>query len=197
MEKPFAESCAENQLPILEQLRTLFADRKHVLELGSGTGQHAVFFAQALAHLHWQTSDVEDNHWGIKLWLSESGLLNVAPPLALDVISDPWPEARFDAAFSANTVHIMGWTEVEALFRGLGRVLVSGAVFALYGPFNENGQFSSQSNARFDEWLKERNPKSGIRDKADLQALGNECGLILDQDIEMPVNNRILVWRHV
>lgn len=195
MEKPFAESCVENQVVILDQLRPLFADRRSVLEIGSGTGQHAVFFAKAMPHLRWQTSDRKDNHAGIDMWLAESGLLNVRSPLTLDVATNDWPKGSYDAAFSANTVHIMGWSEVEALFQGLGKVLQAGAVFVLYGPFNVNGRFTSQSNARFDQWLKSRDPKSGLRDKAKLSALGASQGLMLDQDIEMPVNNRLLVWR--
>jgi cyclopropane fatty-acyl-phospholipid synthase-like methyltransferase len=194
MNKPFAESCAQNQQVILDILRNEFAGATQVLEIGSGTGQHAVFFGRALPHLTWQTSDVQDNHAGIQAWLADEALDNVLPPLALDVAGDRWPERDFDAVFSANTVHIMGWPEVEEMFTGIGRKLKAGGVFCLYGPFNYDGEFSSESNARFDVWLKERDPKSGIRDTGELQALGEKHGLSLMRDHEMPVNNRILVW---
>ena len=193
--KPFAESCEENQQPILEILQIEFADTRHVLEIGSGTGQHAVFFADALPHMVWQTSDVNENHPGINAWLSEKDLKNTRPPLALNVVNSTWPDREFDGIFSANTVHIMGWPEVEKMFAGIGQVLLPGGRFCLYGPFNYQGQFTSESNANFDVWLKNRDPKSGIRDKADLDRLAEKAGLKLREDYEMPANNRILVWQ--
>jgi len=193
--KPFAESCAENQLPILEILRKEFADTRQVLEIGSGTGQHAVFFARALPHLIWQTSDVVEYHPGINAWINDEGLDNTRAPLPLNVETDTWPEQEFDGIFSANTVHIMGWPEVEKMFAGIGRVLLPDGCFCLYGPFNYDGQFSSESNANFDAWLKNRDPKSGVRDVADLSKLAENAGLKLTEDYEMPANNRILVWQ--
>ncbi len=193
--KPFAESCEQNKHPILTVLREEFAQASEILEIGSGTGQHAVFFANALPHLHWQTSDCTGNHPGILTWLNEDGGDNVLLPLPLDVSQDPWPRHRYDGVFSANTVHIMGWTEVEKLFGGVGRVLTPGGRFCLYGPFNRDGKFTSESNARFDIWLKQRNPKSGIRDRAALNKLAQGQGLQPVADHEMPANNRILVWR--
>ncbi len=195
MNKPFAESCAENQDVILEQLRRLFTDCRTVLEVGSGTGQHAVHFARHLPHLSWQTSDVSENHWGIERWIEDAGLPNVMAPIALDVLKDDWPAGPFDAVFSANTVHIMSWPAVEAMFDGIGRVLRAGGPFALYGPFHFGGQPTSDSNARFDAWLRARDPASGVRNFEDLDTLASRAGLSFEQDIEMPVNNRILVWR--
>ncbi|MCP5141646.1 MAG: DUF938 domain-containing protein [Gammaproteobacteria bacterium] len=195
MSKPFAESCEINKEPILAVLRELFADRRHVLEIGSGTGQHAVHFGAGLPHLRWQTSDRAENHAGIRAWLDEAGLPNVAPPIELDVVDSVWPAAGFDAAYSANTVHIMAWPMVEAMFAGLARVLAPGAVFALYGPFHYGGKATSESNARFDLWLKERDPQSGVRDYDDLNRLAGAVGMVLVDDIEMPINNRTLVWR--
>jgi len=192
--KPFAESCAENRAPILEVLRGRFADRSRVLEIGSGTGQHAVYFAEAMPHLTWQTSERCENHGGIQAWLAEARLPNVLPPLDLDVCG-PWPEASYDAAFSANTVHIMAWEAVGAMFDGLGRVLEPAALFCLYGPFNYNGAYTSESNARFDQWLKARDPLSGIRDVAALDALARAAGMERVGDHAMPANNRTLVWR--
>ncbi len=193
--KPFAESCEQNKHPILAVLREEFAQASEVLEIGSGTGQHAVFFARELPHLHWQTSDCAENHPGILAWLGEDGGDNVHLPLTLDVNHDPWPRHPYDGIFSANTVHIMAWTEVEKLFEGVGQVLAPGGRFCLYGPFNRDGKFTSESNARFDAWLKQREPKSGIRDRAELDGLAHKQGLQRVADHEMPANNRILVWQ--
>ncbi|MEJ2464536.1 MAG: DUF938 domain-containing protein [Candidatus Thiodiazotropha sp.] len=192
--KPYAESCEENKAPILAVLSRLFSDVHSVLEIGSGTGQHAVHFAAAMPHLIWHTSDVAEHHPGMHAWLDEAALPNTRDPIDLDVRGN-WPEETFDAVFSANTVHIMSWSAVEALFAGIGKVLAEGGCFALYGPFNYNAQYSSESNRRFDVWLKQRDPLSGIRDFADLNQLAEAQGLKFEEDIEMPVNNRILVWR--
>ena len=195
--KPFAESCEQNKHAILDVLRIEFSSAKQVLEIGSGTGQHAVFFARELPHLIWQTSDVHEHHPGIQAWISELGTGNVLAPLALKVDSDPWPQIRYDAVFSANTVHIMGWPEVEKLFAGVGQVLAEGGRFCLYGPFNIDGKFTSESNANFERWLKSRDPKSGIRDQAELDTLACQAGLIRVADHPMPANNNILVWEKI
>ena len=192
--KPFAESCEENKRPILDVLRIEFAGVERVLEIGSGTGQHAVFFAEQLPHLVWQTSDVAEYHAGIHAWLDESRLTNVRAPLALDVHRDTWPGTTFDGVFSANTTHIMGWQEVEAMFEGIGRILEPGGRFCLYGPFNYGGRFTTESNARFDQWLKARDPRSGVRNFEDLDRLASAAGMRLYRDYAMPANNRTLVW---
>lgn len=196
-EKPFAESCVQNREPIIAVLRDVFADCRRVLEIGSGTGQHAVYFAPELPHLVWQTADVTQHHAGIRAWLDEAALPNVLPPLALDVNQPDWPGERYDAVFSANTLHIMGWPEVERFFAGVGTVLEPGGVLAVYGPFNYNGTFTSDSNARFDAWLKSRDPASGVRDFEAVDALARAQGLVLQQDVAMPANNRTLVWRRI
>lgn len=195
IDKPFSESCAQNRDPILAVLRAGFADRRRVLEIGSGTGQHAVHFGAELTHLVWQTADVQQHHAGIRAWLAEAGLPNVLPPLALDVNQPGWRDGRYDAVFSANTLHIMSWPEVEKFFEGVGEILESGGILAVYGPFNYNGAFTSESNARFDAWLKARDPASGVRDFEAVDALARAQGLHLQQDIAMPANNRTLVWR--
>lgn len=192
--KPYSESCDQNREPILSVIQPLFADVRDVLEIGSGTGQHAVFFGEKMPHLTWQTSDVALYHQGIQMWLDEAALPNVKAPLSLDV-GDAWPPSQFDAVYSANTVHIMGWDAVEACFAGVGRVLNTGGVFALYGPFNYNGQFTSDSNAQFDVWLKQRDPVSGVRDFEALDKLAQQAGMTLQHDYEMPANNRVLVWQ--
>ena len=196
MSRQFSTACERNREPILAILRDAFADRRHVLEIGSGTGQHAVFFGAALPHLIWQTSDVPQNHPSIIAWQQEAGLANVLPPLALDVNED-WPQGPFDAVFSANTCHIMAWPEVETMFAGIGRILSTGGVVCLYGPFNDGGQFTSASNAQFDAGLKAQAPHMGIRDFEAIDALAAAQGLALQGDHAMPANNRLLVWRRV
>ena len=195
IDKPYSESCEQNREPILAVLRVAFADRHRALEIGSGTGQHAVYFAPELPHLVWQTADVRAHHPGIHAWLNEAALPNVLPPLELDVNQSPWPSGSYDAVFSANTLHIMGWPEVERFFAGVGALLEPGGVLVVYGPFNYNGQFTSESNARFDVWLKARDPASGVRDFEAVDALARAQGLVLQHDIAMPANNRSLVWQ--
>ena len=192
--KPHSEACERNRGPILEVLREHFADRRHVLEIGSGTGQHAVHFAAALPRLSWQTSDVDSNLPGIRAWLQEAGLPNLPQPIELEV-TGRWPDARFDAVFTANTLHIMSWLEVRAFFAALPKVLTPDALLAVYGPFNYDGRFTSPSNAAFDQWLKQRSPHSGIRDFAAVDELARSIGLTLVEDRPMPANNRTLVWR--
>ena len=194
MSKPYAASCDENEEPILGVLREVLAGSRQVLEIGSGTGQHAVYFGLHLPHLVWVPSDLPENLPGIRLWLEEAGLPNVTAPLALDVNEPDWPVAEVDAVFSANTAHIMDWASVGALFAGLGRVLREGGVFALYGPFHYGGQPTSASNARFDTSLRARDPAMGVRNFEDLDALARAAGMRLQRDYPMPVNNRTLVW---
>jgi cyclopropane fatty-acyl-phospholipid synthase-like methyltransferase len=196
MLKPFTESCEQNKRPILTVLRQLLQERSRVLELGSGTGQHAVCFAAALPHLTWQTSDRQDNHPGIRAWLAELGPQNALAPLTLDVLQRPWPlePASVDAVFSANTAHIMGWDGVEAMFAGVGEVLAAGGLFILYGPFNYRGRHTTEGNARFDAWLKSRDPQSGIRDFEALVELAQGNGMRLYRDFALPANNRMVVW---
>ena len=193
--KPYSESCEQNRDPILSVLKDVFSKVNKVLEIGSGTGQHAVYFGRHLPHLIWEPSDVEENIPGIRLWLEEAQLANVLSPIVLHVTDTQWPEEVFDGIFSANTAHIMSWSSVEAMFNGIERVLESGGLFCLYGPFNYHGNYTSESNARFDQWLKMRDPNSGIRDFEALDKIAAEAGMTLDHDYEMPVNNRILVWR--
>lgn len=195
--KPFAESSEQNKIPILAVLKQFCGEVETVLEIGSGTGQHAVFFAEQFPHLTWLASDQLEYHAGIQMWLKDSGLTNIQGPLLLDVNQSDWPVKQTDAVFSANTVHIMGWPSVERMFNGIGKILKEGGVFCLYGPFNYNGKFSSESNARFDLWLKQRDPVSGVRDFEALQILADKAGLVFIDDVEMPANNRILVWKKI
>ncbi len=195
MEKPYAPACDKNKKPILDVLKKVFDKPCEVVEVGSGTGQHAVYFAENLPHLIWQPTDQSVYLSGISLWVDAAGLKNIRAPLELDVRQNDWPVERVEALFSANTLHIMSWKSVEIFYERLGCYLQSGAKFCSYGPFNINGQFTSESNATFDQWLKERDPLSGIRDLEALVALGEKVGLILEENRPLPANNRLLVWR--
>jgi len=192
--KPYAESSEVNKIPILAVLKDIFAERKRVLEIASGTGQHAVYFGRELPHLTWQPSELKQSIAGIQAWLDEAQLTNVLAPLAIDVNDAKWPVSTVDAIFNANTVHIISWPEVERMFTHIARVIELGGCVCLYGPYNYNGKFTSESNARFDGWLKSRDPKSGVRDFEAVNRLAVSYGLQLLHDIEMPSNNRILVW---
>lgn len=195
MNKPYSESCDQNREPILSVIRPLLAENSAVLEVGSGTGQHAVYFAHQLPHLVWHTSDCTENLSGIKAWLDDAMLVNTRHPFELDVSCSKWPTLRIDAVFSANTTHIMHWGNVVDMFAGIGEALPENGKFVLYGPFNYNGNYTSASNARFDEWLKSRDPESGIRDFNGLNELAKQAGLILRNDYGMPANNRLLYWQ--
>lgn len=192
--KQYSSACDENRGPILAVIRREFAAARRILEVGSGSGQHAVYFGRQLPRLEWQTSDLPVNHASINAWRASAGLDNVLAPIALDVTSAHWPLTRYDGVFSANTAHIMNWPAVQCMFAGVGRILEHGAPFCLYGPFNYAGSYSSDSNERFDAWLRQRDPESGVRDFERLDALAVACGMSLRADHEMPVNNRLVVW---
>jgi hypothetical protein len=203
--KPFSPSCERNRDPILAVLRTHFADRRRVLEIGSGTGQHAVHFAAEMPWLVWQCSDHASALPGIRAWLDEAALPNTPDPVPLQATTEPVPgfspspSGRYDAAFSANTLHIMGWPEVEAFFAGIAALVEAavdtegGFALAIYGPFNVGGAYTSDSNREFDDLLKARDPRSGIRDLEAVDALARGAGLRLIDDIAMPANNRCLI----
>ena len=172
----------------------MFADRRHVLEIGSGTGQHAVYFASALPHLAWQPTDVEENLASIRLWREEAQLPRLLEPIELDV-DRPFPRIDADAVFSANTCHIMSWAQVERMLAGVAALLAEGGVVALYGPFHYGGKPTSPSNAEFDAWLRGRDPQSGVRNFEDVRELAERHRLALHEDNAMPANNRLLVFR--
>lgn len=194
--KLVADSCVENRGPILTVLRQLLGGYRCLLEIGSGTGQHAVYFAPEFPALQWQTSDREENHPSIGAWLADEGSENILPPLVLDVLS-PWPSIPqgVDLLFSANTAHIMSWRGVEAMMRGAAELLPVGGLLILYGPFKYRGRYTTEGNARFDNWLRQRDPLSGIRDAEALQQCAEANGLYGYRDFAMPANNRMLVWQ--
>lgn len=191
MTKPFSQSCENNKSAILTVLRQAFSEVQQVFEVGSGTGQHAVYFAESLPHLSWQTSDLPENHAGINCWLDDSGLSNVRHPLALD-LHLPWPVDTVDGIFTANTLHIVSWPLVEKFFEGVALHLRTGGTLCIYGPFNYNGRFTTQSNADFDRRLKSVDSERGIRDFETVTELAILAGLKLRADHTMPANNRLL-----
>lgn len=193
--KPYSAACERNREPIFGVLREAFRASRDVLEIGSGTGQHAVHFAAHMPWLRWQASDRAENLPGIRAWLAEAALPNTPAPLQLDVVHDDWPAPVYDAVFSANTLHIMSWAEVERMFAGVAGCLQPGGVLAIYGPFNVDGRFTSDSNAAFDRALRAAAPHRGIRDAADVDALAHRHGLLLVADHALPANNRCRVWR--
>ena len=193
MDKPHSPACERNREAILGVLRRYFAGRKRVLEIGSGTGQHAVHFAAALPELSWQCSDRAEQLPGIRAWLDDAALANTPDPLVLDVAGG-WPAGPFDAVFSANTLHIMSWPEVQQFFAQLPAVTSEDAVLAIYGPFNRNGRYTSASNAAFDAWLRARHAHMAIRDAEAVDALAETAGFQLHVDVAMPAHNRCRVW---
>ena len=193
-EKPHAPAAARNREPILAVLRGHFADRRRVPQVGSRTRQHPVHFAAAPPHLVWQASDVAEGLPGIRRWLADAALPNTPPPLPVDV-NDGLPAGGWDAVFSANTLHIMGWPEVERLFAALPGVMQSDSRLVVYGPFHRGGRPTSDSNAAFDAALRSEAPWRGVRDIEAVDALAAAAGFRLLEDREMPANNRCLVWQ--
>ena len=192
--KRFSDACERNREPILAILRRVFAGRASVLEIGSGTGQHAAYFAPALPNLAWQPSDVAENLPSIRIWREEAQTPRLLEPIELDV-DRPFPVVEADAVFSANTCHIISWTQIERMFGAIETLLPSGGVLVLYGPFHYGGKPTSPSNAEFDQWLRNRDPKSGVRDFEAIAALAQRHGMVLKEDNGMPANNRLLVFQ--
>lgn len=195
-ELPYSASSDRNKTPILEVLREVFGTTESVLEIGSGTGQHAVYFAEHLPHLQWMPSETPQRLATLAPRLAATNLPNLQAALELDVSQSHWPLESAQGAYAANVAHIMGWDAVVAMFAGVGRLLAPNGAFCLYGPFNTNGEFTSDSNAAFDADLKVRDSVMGIRDMADLSVLAQQHRLTLEADYALPANNRMLVWRH-
>ncbi|MDH3439542.1 MAG: class I SAM-dependent methyltransferase [Gammaproteobacteria bacterium] len=195
VERPDAPAARRNQGVILAVLADEFRDARSVLEIGSGTGQHAVHFAAALPGLQWQTSDRKSNHDGINAWITSAKLGNVAPPLDLDVLQTSELRGEYDAVYSANTAHIMSIAAVLRMFELVGRILPADGLFCLYGPFNIDGKFTSESNEQFDRSLRMQDPDMGIRDLTELDQLAARCGLVQVRRYAMPANNMLVVWQ--
>lgn len=195
MSLPISASADRNKEAIGDALTHHLEAASSVLEIGSGTGQHAVYLCRRFPHLTWQPSERLENLDVIRQWIAQSDLNNIKEPLELDV-SDPHVSGIYSFALSVNTAHIMDIDEVAAMFRAVSAHLKIGARFALYGPFRYSGKDTSPSNTSFDAMLKQQAPHMGIRDKADLDQFAQDSSLEFLEDIEMPANNRILVWRH-
>ena len=189
-----ASSVETNKDVILGELRKILPEDGVVLEVGSGTGQHAVHFAQHLPRLTWQPTDVEENLPGIRAWVEEAGLPNLNAPMVLDLLREPWPVRSAQAIVCINTVHIVAWKGVEHLFAGAGRILPAGGVMYVYGAYRYATRPLEPSNEEFDRWLKARDPASGVRDFEAINALAERSGLVLAGDAPVPVNNRSIWW---
>lgn len=195
MTKPYSAACANNSDAILNHLSTLLIKTQSVLEIGSGTGQHAAYFASYLKHLVWQTSDIVNHHQGINCWVNESNLSNLLAPIAFDVTEKIALEVKYDAIFMANTLHIMSWPVVKKCIDETSKNLNDNGLLIVYGPFNYKGEFTSESNQQFDQYLKASNAERGIRDFEKINLLLINCGFTFKEDNEMPANNRLLVWQ--
>jgi len=201
---PFSQACENNKQPILEVLQTELQGFSHVLEIGSGTGQHSVYFAPNLPEIQWQTSDVISNHRHIAAWHNAYPAPNLPLPLAFDLVHDSVPVSShldnsdiakpYDVIFTANTLHIISWALVERLFALVGDALPTDGKLIVYGPFNENGKYTSEGNQRFDAMLRAGNLDSGIRGKEDVVSLANAYHLQLSKTYAMPANNQLLVF---
>ena len=195
MNRPYSESCEQNKFVIHDVIQNYLKPGVEVLEIGSGTAQHAIFFAEQNPLVVWQTSDRSEYIDGIRNWLDFAGLNNITQPLTLDVCGI-WPEQGYDLIFTANSLHIMSVAEAEQCIINSARVLKSGGYLIVYGPFNYNGNFTSESNRNFEQWLKQQNSKSGIKDFEWVNKIATISGLKLIDDVGMPANNRILIWQH-
>jgi len=194
-ERGFARAAEKNAAPVLEVLRDELRDYRKVLEIGSGTGQHAVTFASELNHLDWQTSDIDENHALINARITDSGLSNVRPPWSLDVRSADLPLSAFDGVYSSNTAHIMSMEAVHGMFAVVAQALRPGGVFCLYGPFTKGGRFNTASNEQFDRQLRSRDSAMGLRDRLELEEYAARHGLKRAELYAMPANNQLVVWR--
>ncbi len=194
-EKPYAISCDRNSAPILEVLKEYLKDYKKLVEMGAGTGQHAIYMAPHFPELEWYLLDQKDRHEGIKTWLHDFPRANVKGPIEYSIGENDWPISDCDVVFTSNTLHIVSWEKDLQFFDDLTNALSSGGLFMAYGAFNYNGDFSSESNKKFEEWLKERDPASGIKDFEKVKAELEKRDFELVKDHEMPSNNRLLVFK--
>lgn len=198
MEKPFSPACERNQEPILEIMKEFITRDDHrLLEIGSGTGQHAVYLAPHFPWLEWHPTDMSDKLSGMRLWFNEAKIKNIQAPVRVEIGKDEFPKLKFDLIFTANTFHIMHWKECKTLMKMFGNRLREGSRVLIYGPFKYNGAFTSESNERFDQELKQRDPSSGIRSFEDVLNAMTKNGFELIADNEMPANNRMLVFNRL
>jgi hypothetical protein len=196
MTKPFSQACENNKDVILPVLKKVFASSENILEIGSGSGQHAVHFAKNLPHLHWHPADQVEYHAGINQWLADANLANISEPIPLNVNDNPWHIPKYiGGIFSANTLHIMSWPSVQNFFKGIAKNIPNCTTLCVYGPFNYGGKYTSFSNERFDQRLRQNSKHSAIRDFEAVNQLASEQGFTLIEDYQMPANNRLLYWQ--
>lgn len=194
--KRLAPATDRNRAPILEVLRGVLPERGFVLEIASGTGQHAVYFGGALPGVTWQPSDPDAGaRASIDAWRAESGLLNVRPAVDLDVSREDWGVESADAIVCINMIHISPWSSCEALMRGASRLLSAGAPLYLYGPYRFDGAFTAPSNEAFDASLRAQDLAWGVRDLSDVTAVAVASGFEREAVIPMPANNHSVVFR--
>ncbi|MGK0268209.1 MAG: hypothetical protein ACI8Y3_000825 [Paraglaciecola sp.] len=194
-DKPFSQACENNRQSILDILSRVLADKKKLLEIGSGTGQHAAYFAPILTHLEWHPSDMPDKHLGIAAWIKEAAVNNLHQPLAFiigAINTNVWPLANVDAVYTANTTHIMQPLEALLMMQLVANNLPSGGLFCQYGPYIFQGQYTSESNKAFDQHIIEQG-YGGIRDIDELILWANP--MILIETVSMPANNFMLIWQ--
>lgn len=197
MQLPFSQACENNQEPIRQVMENYLTEEPTtLLEIGSGTGQHGAYITGIHQHLHWHPTDQQEYLDGIRAWVQHAGNSNFYEPVELNINQARWAGAPVDIVYSANTAHIMSWEEVERMFAFVATVLKDRGYFLLYGPFNYNGRFTSDSNAHFNEWLKSQAPHRAIRDFEKINGLADANGMALVQDHAMPANNRTLVWQY-
>lgn len=192
---PFSQACENNKLPILDVLQRHLSSKETLLEIGGGTGQHAVFFAEQFPELQWLSSDMPAAVTTLNIRITLANLPNLPQAIAIDANAPDWKCEAVDAIYSANSLHIMSPTSVEKLFAGVRRKLLVGGLLLIYGPFKYRGKFTTESNAQFDRWLKDRDPQSGVRDFEWVNELAENIGMVLLEDNAMPANNQMLVWR--
>lgn len=193
----FSPACERNKASIEKQLNRYLSDCKSVIEIGSGSGQHAMYFASKHAQLRWYTTEMSNNLMSLSTNLVRANATNVESPLLLDVSNkDHWPNQTFDLVYTANTLHIMSWQHVQCLFSSLSQICHANTVLAIYGPFKYDGQFTSESNGEFDKKLRQRDGYSGIRNQEEVNELAKQAGFTLREDYEMPANNQLLIWQY-
>ncbi len=192
---PFAPAAERNRAPIGEVLATVLPERARVIEIGAGTGQHAVAFSRALPIASWLATDQEPAIPGLRARIRAEGPPGMPEPLPLDVTTGPWPAGPFDAAFTANTCHIMNWEAVCAMLAGVSQILAPAGIFLVYGPFMRDGRHTSDGNARFHRELGRQNPEQGLRALEALESEALRHQLVLEQVFSMPANNLTLLFR--
>ena len=195
---PFSESAERNQKPIAQVLKDFITKQdRNIFEIGSGTGQHAAYLGSCFSHLDWQTSDVKSNHSTIQAYIDRANLNNLLSPIEFEVGKTPWPRKRFDIVYTANTLHIMSWKNVKTTLKSVNKIMNEGGQFFIYGPFKFDGEFTSESNEKFDLILKENDPQRGIRNFEDIKTNLEKNNLMFTNKIEMPANNMILVFTKI